>query len=84
MADCWALIRAVVICIGFNHHHKTSPETWDRKQKSAEELEEDGDEPFDTGDYNPEGKRLWSWLVLCDDGIRLPPACSSPQFRGDC
>lgn len=63
---------AVVICIGFNHHHKTSPETWDRKQKSGEELDEDGEEPFDTGDYNPEGKRLWSWLVLCDDGICSP------------
>jgi Mg2+ and Co2+ transporter CorA len=57
----------IVICVGCNHHHKTSRETWDSKPK-AHHLDEDKEEPFDTGDYNPEGKRLWSWLVLCDDG----------------
>ncbi|KAA8913534.1 hypothetical protein FN846DRAFT_897178 [Sphaerosporella brunnea] len=55
------------ICVGCNHHHKTSRETWDDKPKPSS-FDEDGEELFDTGDYNPEGKRLWSWLTLCDDG----------------
>ncbi|CCX12232.1 Similar to hypothetical protein [Tuber melanosporum Mel28]; acc. no. XP_002839811 [Pyronema omphalodes CBS 100304] len=50
------------ICLGFNHHHKTSPETWDRADHPGNE-----NEPFGR-DYNPEGKRVWSWLILCDDG----------------
>jgi Mg2+ and Co2+ transporter CorA len=36
--------------------------------KPEQVLELDEDQPFDTGNYQPEGKRLWSWLVLCDDG----------------
>ncbi|KAF8252630.1 hypothetical protein K440DRAFT_631497 [Wilcoxina mikolae CBS 423.85] len=55
------------ICLGFNNHHKTSPETWDPKPEPPK-LDDDEEEVFDTGDYNPEGKRVWSWLILCDDG----------------
>ncbi|KAF8538530.1 hypothetical protein BDD12DRAFT_841972 [Trichophaea hybrida] len=55
------------ICLGFNNHHKTSPESWDPKPEPPK-LDDDEEEVFDTGDYNPEGKRVWSWLILCDDG----------------
>jgi len=61
--------EGIVICLGFNNHHKTSPETWDHNPKSPKlDDEEEDEEVFDTGDYNPEGKRVWSWLILCDDG----------------
>jgi Mg2+ and Co2+ transporter CorA len=63
-----SLLNLIVICVGCNHHHKTSPETWDNKPITPCPEEEGEDSPFDTGDYNPEGKRLWSWLILCDDG----------------
>ena len=65
---------ATVICLGFNHHHKTSPQSWDNPPRPPLQPA-DVDEPFDAGDYNPEGKRVWSWLILCDDGKHPPPHC---------
>ena len=37
-------------------------------EDEADEDEAPEDQPFDTGEYNPDGRRVWSWLVLCDDG----------------
>lgn len=66
-------------CIGFNHHHKISPATVDQPPPEFEEHEEPD---FDTGDYDPEGRRVWSWLILCDDGTVISihePLCKITQ-----
>lgn len=72
-------LLATVICLGFNHHHKTAPKTWDNPPHEPQSI--DADEPFDTGDYNPEGKRVWSWLILCDDG-NPPPHLTATCYDG--
>lgn len=70
------------MCIGFNLLHQI-PED-DDENSSAENGEDtdyedewewsgdkDGKASMDKGENYPQGKRLWSWLVLCDDGNSL-------------
>ncbi|KAI5795126.1 hypothetical protein EDC01DRAFT_654181 [Geopyxis carbonaria] len=82
------------ICTGFNHLHIVPTEQEaaaaaaadgpDGVQAAGNDSEEDDEEEeFDTGDYNPEGRRIWSWLILCDDGtvisIQEPLAQIAPD-----
>lgn len=74
------MVNAVIdICTGFNHLHQVpnaKKETSNLLSKNiADDTDSDSDSDvderrdFDKGDYAPEGRRLWSWLILCDDGM---------------
>jgi len=63
---CISCSQIADICVGFNHLHKVPSTSTNRQPEQVLELNQD--QPFDTGNYEPEGKRLWSWLILCDDG----------------
>jgi hypothetical protein len=65
------------MCIGFNSLHQVHDEKKHEDESDYEyewEGDEDGEKSMDKGENYPQGKRLWSWLVLCDDGIMPTPA----------
>lgn len=55
-----------------NNSLKNSSGLWPSSGFVGEEAEirgnRDGVSTEDTGDNYPEGRRLWTWLILCDDG----------------
>lgn len=63
------------MCIGFNSLHQVQPEPGEQRNEDEDDYEnewsgdEDGERSMDKGENYPQGKRLWSWLVLCDDGM---------------
>ena len=81
-------LMAAYICTGFNHLHQVpnaQKETSDLSSKHLSESDDSDaeiDEPenFDKGNYAPEGRRVWSWLILCDDGA-LHPSRSYPHHH---
>lgn len=54
------------VCIGMNNLHNVETPTLSYESPCS-----DVEDDFDDADYDPEGKRLWCWLVLCDDGKNL-------------
>lgn len=69
------------MCIGFNSLHQVplAPELDEPRNDDESDYEaewsgdEDGEREMDKGQNYPQGKRLWSWLVLCDDGMYTLP-----------
>lgn len=67
------------MCIGFNSLHQALAPPVPTEPKSEDESDyedewsgdEDGEKAMDKGENNPQGIRLWSWLVLCDDGVYI-------------
>lgn len=69
------------MCIGFNSLHQTLAPSGSAEPNIEEEPDyedewsgdEDGKKAMDKGENYPQGIRLWSWLVLCDDGAYNTP-----------
>lgn len=69
---------SAVMCIGFNSLHEIPPEENPPRGEDDSEYEaewsgdEDGEALMDKGQNYPQGKRLWTWLIICDDGLCCP------------
>lgn len=64
------------MCIGFNSLHQSlaSQESAEPNESDFEDEwsgDENGEKAMDKGENYPHGIRLWSWLVLCDDGMYI-------------
>lgn len=69
------------MCIGFNSLHQALPAPGSAEPGTEDEPDyedewsedKDREEAVDEDENYPHGIRLWSWLVLCDDGTNITP-----------